>query len=400
MTSKIDCQFNQTEIGFIPQDWIVSTIEEIASPQKSALAMGPFGSNITKNNFIPSGVPVIRGNNLTAYRFLDSKFVFVSEKKADELRSSNAKSGDIVITHRGTLGQVGIIPERSNYMRYIISQSGMKLTCDKSKTDPDFVFYWLKSPKGQQELLKNTSQTGVPAIAQPLASLRKVKLPLPSLPEQKRIAKFLTTLNRKIELNQQMNRTLEAVGRAVFKRWFVDFEFPNEEGKPYKSSGGEMLDSELGEIPQAWQSSKIGKVLTTVLGGTPERAKKEYWENGDIPWTTSGRINEFRIIEPSEYITKKGLDNSAAKIMPKRTTVLAVTGATLGQVSLLEIESSGTQNVIGILGSTELPPEYVYFWTKHIIKEITASQTGGAQQHINKEIVNNSLILIPDEIII
>jgi type I restriction enzyme S subunit len=264
-----ELHFKQTHIGSIPEDWDVSSIGDIASPDKYSLSMGPFGSNITKDNFLPHGVPVIRGNNLTEFRFADKDFVFLSEKKADELLSSNAKANDIIVTHRGTLGQVGIIPRKSKYKRYVVSQSGMKLTCDTSKVDAEFVFYWLKSPRGQQELLKNTSQTGVPAIAQPLSSLRKIALPRPPLNEQHSIARIFADLDMKIELNKRENQNLEAIGQAIFKRWFVDFEFPNEEGKPYKSSGGEVVDSTLGEIPSGWKTGGLGDICEITMGQSP-----------------------------------------------------------------------------------------------------------------------------------
>jgi type I restriction enzyme S subunit len=105
----------ETEIGLISDDWQVTTIDKIKGNKKHALAMGPFGSNITKDNFVESGAPVIRGNNLTEYRFLDKDFVFVTESKADELAASVALPEDIVITHRGSLGQVGIIPVHATY---------------------------------------------------------------------------------------------------------------------------------------------------------------------------------------------------------------------------------------------------------------------------------------------
>jgi type I restriction enzyme S subunit len=294
--------FKQTEIGKIPEEWEISTIDEIASPRKHSLSMGPFGSNITKDNFMPFGVPVIRGNNLTDFRFLDSDFVFVSEKKADMLSSSNVKANDIVITHRGTLGQVGIIPSKSRYPRYIVSQSGMKLTCDLSKVDADFVFYWLKSPRGQQELLKNTSQTGVPAIAQPLSSFRKVVLPKPPLKEQQSIAKILSEIDSKIELNQRINRTLEAIGQAVFRRWFVDFGFPNEEGKPYKSSDGEMTNSAMGEIPKGWAIGGLDAICEITMGQSPPG--DTYDETGaGVPFFQGVRDFGFRFPSRRIYCT-------------------------------------------------------------------------------------------------
>ncbi len=198
-------------------------------------------------------------------------------------------------------------------------------------------------------------------------------------------------------INQNQNKTLEAIGQALFKHWFIDFEFPNEEGKPYKSSGGEMVESELGEISKGWKISTIGGEFKTILGGTPSTEHKEYWCDGTIPWINSGKVNEFRIIEPSTYITKEALESSATKLMPAKTTVIAITGATLGQVSRLEIESCGNQSVVGVIESEKIFSGYVYFLIKFNIDKLISHQTGGAQQHINKNNINDLPIIIPDE---
>lgn len=134
-------------------EWKVSTIDEIKADTPNAIAMGPFGSRIKTDNFVSAGVPVIRGNNLNGERLLDDQFVFLTEEKANELRASNAFPGDIVITHRGTLGQVGIIPYDAKHPRYVVSQSQMKLTVDGEKADPFYIFYYLRSSLGQHELL-------------------------------------------------------------------------------------------------------------------------------------------------------------------------------------------------------------------------------------------------------
>src|SRR5271157_6008646 len=209
------------------RDWNWATVDEIKAQNAHAISMGPFGSDIKKDNFIADGIPVIRGVNLSKRRFHEDGFVFVSEEKANELKSANACRGDIIFTHRGTLGQIGIIPSNSHYKRYVISQSQMKLTCDSTKADPLFIFYYFRSPVGQRELLKHTSTTGVPALSHPLTSLKSIRVPLPPMVEQHAIANVLGCLDAKIELNDNINTTLEAFGRAIFKHWFVDFEFPN-----------------------------------------------------------------------------------------------------------------------------------------------------------------------------
>lgn len=143
----------------------------------------------------------------------------------------------------------------------------------------------------------------------------------------------------------------------------------------------------------------MGKVCSCELGGTPSRAKPEYW-NGDIPWINSGEVNLFRITRPSETITSLGLSKSATKLLPAKTTVIAITGATLGQVSLLEIESCANQSVVGVVPNDILPYEYIYPFVKQNIQELISHQTGGAQQHINKQNVEGLSIAIPSEAVL
>ncbi len=288
-------------------EWQTKSIEEIAAPEPRALAMGPFGSNIKTDNFVPEGVPIIRGQNLNAERFNDSGFVYLTEKKADELAASNAFSGDLVFTHRGTLGQVGIIPSHSKYDRYIVSQSQMKLKCDRSKVEPLFIFYFFRAPQGQNELLSNASTTGVPAISRPLTTLKSIRLPIPPLPEQRAIAHILGSLDDKIELNRRMNQTLQAMARAIFKHWFIDFEFPNENGEPYKSSGGETINSPLGSIPKGWRIGRIEDVCEFSYGKALKADKRiqgripVYGSNGQIGWH-----NESLVSGPGIIVGRKG----------------------------------------------------------------------------------------------
>ena len=166
--------FVGSELGLIPEGWEVRRIEEIAE----RVAMGPFGSRITRNNFVETGVPVIRGNNLTD-GFNEKGFVFLTEEKANELQSANAFPGDIVFTHRGTLGQVGIIPKESQYPRYVVSQSQMLLRVNRHLISPQVMYLFFRSTVGQHALLSNTSQTGVPAISRPTTSLKGIKMVVP-----------------------------------------------------------------------------------------------------------------------------------------------------------------------------------------------------------------------------
>ena len=143
-------------------------------------------------------------------------------------------------------------------------------------------------------------------------------------------------------------------------------------------------------------SKQIKEVSKCVLGGTPSRAKSEYW-NGNINWINSGEVNKFRIIDASEKITELGLQKSSTALLPKGTTVLAITGATLGQVSRLEIDSCANQSVIGIIPNNIELNNYIYLSIFNTKNDLILKQTGGAQQHINKNDVETHEIIIPND---
>jgi type I restriction enzyme S subunit len=279
-------------------DRVVVTLEELASSHPRSIAMGPFGSNIRKENYRLSGVPVIRGFNLDAERFADSGFVFLSEEKADELKSSNAFPGDIVFIAQGTVGRVGIVPRHSQYARYVLSQNLMKVTCDPDKADPLFVFYYFRSVEGQQEILSRVNPTGVPCISQPLTSLRSFKVNLPPLTVQRRIAHILGTLDDKIEHNRRTNATLEGMSRALFKSWFVDFDpvRAKADGRAPAGMSAELAalfpdsfeDSPLGKVPRGWGVKSFGDFTNRVPVGR-KYDQKTVSSTGKVPVLDQGK---------------------------------------------------------------------------------------------------------------
>ncbi len=213
--------WQEADFGRIPKDWDVKKVANIKGEDKRAIAMGPFGSNIKAENFVEYGVPVIRGTNLNYAKYVGGEFVYLTEEKADDLLGSNCKAGDLVFTHRGTIGQVGLIPS-GKFPRYVISQSGMKLTVNPELMNSDFLFYFFKSEFGQHQILKYESQVGVPSISNPLTSLKEIEVPVPRPAEQKSIAAVLSSLDDKIDLLHRQNKTLEAMAETLFRQWFVE----------------------------------------------------------------------------------------------------------------------------------------------------------------------------------
>ena len=309
--------------------------------------------------------------------------------------------GDIVIARTGaSTGASAYVknPPAAVFASYLVRLKA------KEEFDSRFLAYYLKSDAFwtfiRGVLGDKSAQPNASASTMTQAPLRAPR----SIGTQRAIAHILGTLDDKIELNRRTNETLEAIARALFKSWFVDFDPVRAKSEGRDPSLPSHLadlfadsfeDSELGEIPKGWRVSSVGLELATLLGGTPSRTESTYWEGGAIPWINSGKANEFRITEPSEFITAEGMARSATKLLPERTTIVAITGATLGQVSLLEIEACANQSVVGVLGSRTLPGEFVYFWIRERIEDLVSRQTGGAQQHVNKNDVDGLAILMP-----
>lgn len=237
----------------------------------------------------------------------------------------------------------------------------------KSIVDKYYLYYWL-----QNSVAMLTAGTHGSVMAHITKNdMENMPITLPDIDIQKKIAEVLSALDDKIELNNQINSNLEQQAQALFKKYFINQFFPGTD-------------------------QYLGNVCSCTLGGTPSRAKPEYW-NGNIPWINSGEANKFRIIEASENITSLGLNKSATKLLPAKTTVIAITGATLGQVSLLEIPACTNQSLVGVIPNDKLPYEFIYPFIKNKIPELLSHQTGGAQQHINKQNVESLKIRVPDK---
>ncbi len=253
-------------------EWTTCTVADVAAKTRNAIVGGPFGSDLVSRDYVAVGVPVIRGTNM-ANRWVGGEFAFVSAEKSESLAANHAEPGDVVFTQRGTLGQVALVPEMP-YARYLVSQSQMKLTVDRQKASPLFLYYVFRSEEQQEYIRKNAIQTGVPHTN--LGLLKATPLVLPPLAEQRAIARILGALDDKIELNRRMNATLEAVARALFKSWFVDFDPVRAKAEGRAPSGmdaetaklfpSEFVDSELGPIPMGWQVCKLGELLELKRG--------------------------------------------------------------------------------------------------------------------------------------
>lgn len=364
--------------------------------------MGPFGSDIKVENFVNDGVPVLNGSNLTGFKLVEDGFKYVTPEKAKTFKKAIARRGDIVITHRGTLGQISFIPDNSKFEEYVISQSQFRVELNRKIVDPAFFVYFFHTSEGQKRLLANKCHVGVPALAQATTNFKLVEIPLPNINTQQKIASILSALDAKIELNNRINAELEAMAKTLYDYWFVQFDFPDEEGKPYKTSGGLMVWNEQlkRNIPEGWEVKKLSEIATTGSGGTPLSTKKEFYENGNIPWINSGEVNMPFIVSTKNYITQKGLENSSAKMFKRGTILMAMYGATAGKVSFMNIEACTNQAICAINPKEDFYRIYIKHVLEDLYKYLINLSTGSARDNLSQDKIRELKFIIPSKSLI
>jgi type I restriction enzyme S subunit len=281
----------------LPIGWYWSTLDEVRAQGRSVVS-GPFGSNIGSRFFVASGVPVIRGSNLTTgmARFREEEFVFLTPEKAAEFKSCEAIADDLILTAAGTIGQVGLIPKISKYPKYIISNKQLRARFDVTKIDPEFAYYWFASPVMVQMIQSRNTGSTIPLIN--LSVLKSLPIPVPPIDEQREIASYLSAFDSRINLLRETNTTLEAIAQALFKSWFVDFDPVHAKMQGRAPEGMDEAtaalfpdsfeESELGDLPKGWRIQKFGDFIDRQSVGK-KFDQKTAFASGPVPILDQGK---------------------------------------------------------------------------------------------------------------
>jgi len=245
------------------------------------------------------------------------------------------------------------------------------------------------------ELLTRATGSTFPNVSRD--QLTNLDIPNHPLPVQKKIAAILSSLDDKIELNTRMNNVLEEIARALFHRWFVAFEFPDAEGKPYKSAGGKMVESEMGSVPEGWKVQPVIDFCDKIeTGGTPKRNVKTYWEEGTIPWFKTGELIDETLLSSAENITPLGLKESNCKLWKPKTILIALYAApTVGHMGILEITGTSNQACAALMTKKEYGYLYLYHSLYLARDNLQSISVGSAQQNLNVGIIKNYKLIAP-----
>lgn len=267
---------------------------------------------------------------------------------------------------------------------------------DENKLLPEYLMMWFSRP----EFDRYARFYSIGSVRETFdwEDMCDVLLPIPSIEKQREIVAQYQSIEAKIKTNEALCQKLEATAQALYKHWFVDFEFPNENGKPYFSSGGEMVYHEelQKEIPKGWEVKKVKNFCKDMKNGaTPKREILEYWNSNDIPWLKTGEISNNVIFDTEEYISKKGFENSSTKLIPADSVLMAMYGATAGQLGYLKQEVTTNQACCAMICDNKEESALLYYVLLHQQSFITTLANGGAQANLSKQIIEELDLVLP-----
>ena len=391
---------------------------------------GPFGSALKRAELKESGIPVYEQQH--AIEGIRTFRYFIDDDKYSELRRFTVEANDLIISCSGTVGRISVIQDDDP--KGIISQALLILRPDTSKVLPHYLYYFLTSKAGVQELV-NASHGAVQLNIAPRNIVEKIQVPLPASVEiQRQIVQQLKVIDEKIDLNRRINQTLEAMAQAIFKSWFVDFDpvkakiaaiaqgqdplraamraisgktdaeldqMPREHHNQLAATAAlfpdAMEESELGEIPKGWQIGSVDDLCISITsGGTPSRKNAAYWENGIIPWFKTGELHDGPLMDSEEHITEAALEGSSAKLWPAGTILFALYASpTVGRLGVLTQPSTSNQAAAGLVAKQEYGVPFLRRVLLDAREKLQNIAVGAAQQNINQGILKSHQVIVP-----
>ena len=352
---------------------------------------GPFGSQLHQSDYSGDGTPVIMPKDFANGIISIDSIARVSGDHVNRLKQYIVKPGDIIYSRRGDVGRCALITSDND--GWLCGTGCIKVELNRALADPSYIFYRLYN----QDTFNWVQQHAVGAIMPNINTsiVSEIPIKLPSLPIQRKIAAVLTALDDKIALNRRINDKLEAMAKRLYDYWFVQFDFPDENGRPYKSSGGKMVWNETlkREIPAGWEVANISKVADILPGGTPSKANQEYW-NGDIPFFgPTDCSNEIFQLSTAEYITQMGLNNCSSLLYPEKTIIITARGS-VGKLIVVGRPMAMNQSCYAIKPKQIEQYSYLHYLTRQLIDILKHKETGSVFKSITTSDIEHSFLSI------
>lgn len=372
--------------------------------REAKLAIGD-GYRAKNAELTSQGLPFARAGNIDGgFHFEDADHF--PEPNLDKVGPKVSRPGDVVFTSKGTVGRLAFVQQSTP--RFVFSpQLSYWRSLDRDLLDPRYLFYWMHGREFWVQAAGVKGQTDMADYVS-LTDQRRMRITLPEISEQRTVARILGSLDDKIDLNREMNRTLEAMAQALFRSWFVDFDpvVAKANGqKPFGMSADvaslfpdRFVNSEMGPIPEGWEQSTIGEETVVVGGSTPSTRELIYWVGGDIHWATpkdlSGQTHSV-LMDTARRITQAGLEKISSGLLPKGTVLLS-SRAPIGYLAIAEVPTAVNQGFIAMHCAGRLGSHYVLRWAAAEMPEIEARAGGTTFAEISKRSFRPIPVLVPD----
>jgi type I restriction enzyme S subunit len=358
-----------------------------------------------KDAYKGGATSLIRSQNIYNDGFHRNGLVYIDEAQSTDLKNVEVMPSDVLLNITGDsvarCCQVAadVLPARVNQHVAIIRPYAVSL-------DARFLRYVLVSQEYQSRLLA-LSSAGATRPALTKTMIEELEIPSPSLPEQKAIAHILGTLDDKIELNQRTNATLEAMARALFQSWFIDFDPVRAKLDGRKPAGldaataalfpANFQNSPLGHIPQGWTIEPVGEVVECVGGGTPSTVEPKFWEGGIHHWTTPKDFSSLQapiLLDTDRKITNAGIAKISSGLLPAGTLLLS-SRAPVGYLAIAAMPVAINQGFIAIKCNERASNYFMLNWCQTNMAEIESRATGTTFAEISKTNFRPILVELP-----
>ena len=358
-----------------------------------------------KSDLHGAGTKIVNMGELFSFPFVSNQPMSRVQLSDSEKATSLLEDGDLLFGRRSLVesgaGKCAVVICPSEPLTF--ESSVIRVRLDKMKAYPLFYYYWFKSPIGQATIRTLVTGSNVKGIKG--SELKEIVVDCPSIEIQKKIANTLFLLDKKIEANNTLSSKLESLARLIYDYWFLQFEFPNEEGEPYRSSGGKMAWNEelKRDIPEGWSSGTLSDYGNIVGGGTPSTTNDTYYTEPykGIAWLTPydlANTTDKYIEHGARDITKEGLQKSSAVLMPAGS-VLMTSRAPIGYLAISKNEICTNQGFKSIVPNKKYGKEFVYNSLNALMPYIKSQGVGSTFSEISGTTLKNLPCLCPDVII-
>lgn len=358
--------------------WEKVKLGEIAN----CIQPGPFGSQLHSSDYADEGTPIIMPKDMIGGRISHQDLIRVPDEHLQRLKRHQVYDGDLMVARKGDVRKCVYITENEN--GWLTGSDCLKVSLDKGKCYPKYIYYQLRSPFIGRWLETISIGATMPSLNTGLLS--GIEISLPTIDAQIRIADVLSTYDDLIENNQMQIKLLEEAAQRLYKEWFVDLRFPGYETIP-------IIDG----IPDGWEDKSMEEICDSVGGGTPSTKNDEYYRDGKIKWVTPTDItrkNGLILLDTEKKITEEGLQHSSAKIVPPYT-ILMTSRASVGFFGLCEYEVCTNQGFISCVPYKENTRFYLLYNLMNRVDEIRGKASGSTFLEISKKNFRVLRIILP-----